>query len=120
MKGYTDFALGMLGPETLGYTRGELKFFDWAKAKDIIDNAVAENPSCRISVGLREDWNNTSDVVYDGGKWCEATWFYGCSSWATPIIDIEGEEIECWTYEETKERDSVAQWVLERAGVLNV
>ena len=29
---------------------------------------------------------------------------------ATPIVDVDGEEIECWTYEETKEGSDKPNW----------
>lgn len=114
MKGYTEFATGFLGPEALGKVRREMRYFDWEKAKDIIDNAIEENPYCDINIGLREDWNNTSDTIYCDGEWSEPYFFYGCSCWATPIIDINGEEIECWTNEETKEKEGIASWVYTR------
>lgn len=46
-----------------------------------------------------EDWNNTSGVIYEIGKYRDDDYVYGQSCWATPILDVDGEEIECWTEE---------------------
>ena len=48
-----------------------------------------------------EDWNNTSGLIYAKGKYYNG-YVFGCSNWATPIVDVDGEEIECWTNDETE------------------
>lgn len=99
MKGYTDFAAGFLGPEGLGKKRGAQKTFDYEGAIPILKNIIRENPDVIVQLGLREDWNNTSDTLYDG-QVSNDGYFYLTSCWATPIInvindDVE-EEIECY------------------------
>lgn len=92
MKGYTNF-----GDAFTIKSISEIKYMDWEKAKKICQ----ENPWSMISAGLREDWNNTSSMVFESGEWIKDAYVYGCSCLATPILDVDGEEIECWTYEET-------------------
>ena len=98
MKGYTDFAAGFLGARTIA-TRpiGKTKYMDWDKVQKIVN----ENPDSVIRAGLREDWNNTSGLIFAKGKYYDG-YVFGASCWATPIVDVDGEEIECYTYEKTK------------------
>lgn len=108
MKGYTDFAMGFLGPEAIATKPiGKKKYLDWEKAKKLIK----EHPNSVIYAGLLEDWNNTSGLIYAKGKYYDGMFFYGASVWATPILDIDGEEIECWTYEKTKEGSGTPDWL---------
>lgn len=106
MKGYTDFAAGFLGPQAIATKPiGNMKYMDWKKVQKVVD----EHPNSVIHAGLQEDWNNTSGLIYAKGKYYDG-YVYGCSSWATPIVDVDGEEIECWIYEETEERDGKPTW----------
>lgn len=82
-----------------------MKYMDWNKVKEIVEN----NPNSVIYAGLMEDWNNTSGLIYAKGKYYNG-YVYGCSSWATPIVDVDGKEIECWTHEETKEGSDKPDW----------
>ena len=107
MKGYTDFYAGFLGPEAVATKPiGKMKYMDWKKVQQIVD----EHPDAEIYAGLAEDWNNTSGVIYSKGIYFDGGCFYGCSVWATPIVDVDGEEIECWTYEETTEKQHMPEW----------
>ena len=85
MKGYTDFAMGFMGA-----------------------GAVATNP---IGETKYMDWNNTSGLIFANGE-CHNGHVYGASCWATPIVDVDGKEIECWTYEETKEGSGKPDWLI--------
>ena len=107
MKGYTDFAMGFLGPQAVATKPiGDMKFMDWKKVQQIVD----ENPDSTIYAGLMEDWNNTSGLIFAKGKYYDGGIVYGCSCWATPIVDVDGKEIECWTYEKTKEGSDMPTW----------
>lgn len=108
MKGYTDFFAGFYGNVNTK-PKGKTKFMDWEKAKEIIES----NPNSVIYAGLMEDWNNTSGLIFAKGKWYDG-YVYGASNWATPILDVDEEEIECWTYEETKEGADKPDWLLEK------
>lgn len=71
-----------------------MKFLDWEKAEQICQ----QHPDSTIHAGLREDWGWTSGVIFDHGKFYDGGILYNQSRWATPILDIDGEEIECWSY----------------------
>lgn len=108
MKGYTDFATGFLGAGAVATKpMGETKYMDWNKVKKIIE----ENPDSVIYAGLMEDWNNTSGLIFAKGKYYNG-YVYGASCWATPIVDVDGKEIECWTYDETEEGSGKPEWLL--------
>ena len=116
MKGYTDFWMGFLGPELVATKPiGKMKYFNWNKAIDIIKEHLDAD---EISIGLLEDWNNTSGIVYetkmDGRRvFYPNEYTYTQSTWATPIIDIDGEEIECWTYNKEEAEGDLAWLVKE-------
>ena len=98
MKGYTDFAMGLWGPEAVATKPiGKMKYIDWIK----VEQAVKEHPDSVIYAGLQEDWNNTSGLVFAHGKFYDG-YVFGASVWATPIVDVDGEEIECWTHNKPK------------------
>jgi hypothetical protein len=106
MKRYTDFTMGFLGASAVATKPiGAMKYMDWNKVKKIVEN----NPDSVIYAGLMEDWNNTSGLIYAKGKYYNG-YVYGHSLWATPIVDVDGKEIECWTYEETKEGSGKPDW----------
>lgn len=95
MKGYTDFVAGFLEASFIATKPiDKQKYMDWEKVKRI----VKENPNSVIYAGLMEDWNNTSGLIYAKGKYYKG-YVYGTSTWATPIVDVDGEEIECYVYE---------------------
>ena len=106
MKGYTNFMSGFLGMGVIATKPiGNIKFMDWKKVQEIVDS----HPDSVIYAGLMEDWNNTSGLIFAKGEYYDS-YVYGCSRWATPIVDVDGEEIECWTYEETKEGSDKPNW----------
>ena len=79
--------------------------------EDLAIEIIKENPDSVIYAGLMEDWNNTSGLIFANGE-CHNGYVYGASCWATPIVDVDGKEIECWTYEETKEGSGKPEWLL--------
>lgn len=106
MKGYTNFAMGFMGMDAVATKPiGDMKYMDWQKVQQVVN----ENPDAVIYAGLMEDWNNTSGLIFAKGKYYDG-YVYGCSMWATPIVDVDGEEIECWTYEKTKEGSDRPTW----------
>ena len=111
MKGYTDFISGFFGPSAIaGYNPvGKMKYIDLEKVKQIIET----HQNAIIYVGLREDWNNTSGLIYARGKYYDG-YVYGASCWATPIVDVDGTEIECWTEEETIEGSGRPSWLTNK------
>lgn len=96
MKETTDFMAPFFGIDVATKPRGKMKYMDWHKAVKLI----LSHKNSTITAGLREDWGNTSGTIFKNGHFYDGGWhFYGQSNWATPIIDIDGEEIECWTYD---------------------
>lgn len=84
---------------------GAMKYMDWEKVQQIVN----EHPNSVIYAGLMEDWNNTSGLIFARGQYYNG-YVYGCSLWATPIVDVDGEEIECWTFKKTKEGSGKPSW----------
>lgn len=98
MKGYTSFMSGFFGASAVATKPiGEMKYMDWHRAREIIESRTKKKKSMTVMVGLREDWNNTSGVVYEDGEFVTYDYVYASSCWATPILDFDGEEVECYT-----------------------
>jgi hypothetical protein len=91
MDTLSAYAMGMAN-------RGrEMKVFDWDKAVDII---LSRNPQ-HADAGLVEDWSWTAGSIYEYGKPVSKEDYYAhlCSTWATPVLRIDDETIECWIME---------------------
>ena len=76
---------------------GEMKYMDWRRAHTIIQKRAEFDKDITVMAGLREDWNNTSGIVYEDGEFVTYDYVYASSRWATPILDFDGEEVECYT-----------------------
>lgn len=76
--------------------RNDFKVFDWIKAVELINELHKSGDTIRA--GLMEDWACTSGILIHSNKPLEekSSTMHLSSSWATPILDIEGEEFECW------------------------
>lgn len=110
MKGY----LGYFGTPTKPW--GQRKRMDWHKARAICEEAIAKNPDVTIRAGLVEDWKWTSGVIYENGEYVY-NYVFGYSDWATPIVDVDGEEIECWTYDKPEGwTENLPDWWEEKDG----
>lgn len=115
--------------ESLGFTEGmvlgmgrdhgdkkDYKVFDWAKAAKLITEHCMIgsyfDTKKIVEAGLMEDWSCTSGPVFSKGNIVEEedTYTYLSSSWATPILDIDGEEHECWVYATETEHDEDSYW----------
>lgn len=83
-----------------------LRVFDWDKAADLIK----EKKPLRAVAGLQEDMEWTSGEIYLDGKPVLDEYTYLSSTWATPILDLDGEDVECWVYEEDSEWNSGTKW----------
>ena len=102
------------GPDII--SKGELnrtnrsKIFDWDKAAALIKDRrpkIAE-------AGLDGDWDYTGGTIYRDGNPVLDDYTYLSSTWANPTLVMDGEEIECYTYdcewdEETKWPESALQ-----------
>lgn len=68
------------------------KVFDWDKAAKIIK----ERKPKTASAGLAEDWFWTGGTIYKNGRPTKKNYTYLASSWATPVLRLDGEEIVCY------------------------
>jgi hypothetical protein len=73
------------------------KIFDWLGAVDLL----IENLALKAEAGLREDWDHTSDIIWDnyGPIIFDDSKLYLSSNWATPALKIENRMYNCWVYE---------------------
>lgn len=94
------------------------KVFDWEKCAKIISEKHNQFETARA--GLAEDWPLTNTIIFDNGKIVEDTdvFPYFGSEWATPILDLDGEEIECWTEDIPSEFDDKKLWTEESKKIL--
>jgi hypothetical protein len=101
----------LIGPSLAAAARrrGERgKVFDWHKAAQILKE---RNPG-EAEAGLAGDWPSTGGVIWRDGQPVPAddTYTYLASSWATPQLDIDGERIDCFVYEDKTTWDSGTYW----------
>ena len=80
-----------------------IKYLNWAKAEKI----CLEHPEAHIKAGLLEDWDCTSGDIFRCGRWVKDD-VYTCSFWATPVLEVDGELVECWSHRRSSK--SVPKW----------
>ena len=68
-------------------------------------------PGNVVEIGLAEDWGWTSGTVYEGDSFVEDPYFFAGSNWATPVVVVNGEVIECWKLSE-EPNDCLDDWFL--------
>ena len=70
------------------------KVFDWDKAARILRDRGAKT----AGAGLAEDWKWTGGSILRDGKPMarDDTYTFLASWWATPVLFVDGEEVECW------------------------
>ncbi len=96
------------------------KAFDWEQCAKIILEKHNQFETARA--GLAEDWALTNAIIFKNGEIIENTdenvfpYFY--SDWATPILDLDGEEIECWTENIPNDFDDKKLWTEESKKIL--
>lgn len=95
---------------TLNVTKGNRKRFDYDKLNEAIKSGV------EVGAGMKEDWfftgTNISDQEFPTNKEFDEALIAGgdlspfkiagiCGSdWATPVMVIDNEFIDCWVYED--------------------
>lgn len=82
------------------------KVFDWDKAARIILEKHPKN----ASAGLRDDWGCTGGVIYEDGKPVTDDYTFLASTWAVPELEVDGETIECWVWENDTKWDADTKW----------
>lgn len=75
----------------MGYwsERKEQKVFDWDKAASIIK----ERQPKQAVAGLKEDMEYTAGVIWEDGHIVVDSYTYLASTWATPVLVLDGDEI---------------------------
>lgn len=99
-------------------SQGErVRTFDWIKAANIIK----ANPDKDWYAGLSSDLEWTGGKIWDGSEKAivKNTTTYLSSSWATPVIyDSEGDETDCWVYQDTVKWNSGTQYPEEFMSII--
>ncbi|GAS95510.1 uncharacterized protein RMCC_2476 [Mycolicibacterium canariasense] len=74
-----------------------VRVFDWVKAAKIITERGAQD----ASAGLSGDWEWTGGEIFADGQPVpeDDTYVYLASTWAIPELDVDGDIIDCWTWQ---------------------
>lgn len=97
----------------------EMKVFDWERAAMLIK----ERSAMSAGAGLSEDWYWTGGEILRDGKPIPSneTNTYLASTWATPTLEIDGEQIDCYRMESTTPGwTSSTYWPKEALEILGV
>jgi len=85
----------------------EMMIFDWDKAAELIRERKPET----ASAGLSGDWGGTGGEIYRSGEIVDDEYTYLGSTWATPLLRMDGDEIECYRMQsETPDWDESTKW----------
>lgn len=96
----------------------EERVFDWGKAARLIKERRPQT----ASAGLEEDWFWTGGTIYENGAPVspDDTYTFLASTWATPVLVLDDEQIECWRMEsEVPTWGSGTYWPQEALDILN-
>ena len=112
MDTLSAFAMGEM-------SRGnEMKVFDWEKAAKLIK----EKSASHAEAGLKEDWEWTAGDIFENGKPVpeDETYTFLASTWATPAIEIDGEECDCYKMEsEVSDWNEKTYWPESAIKIIN-
>ncbi len=97
--------------------KSRTKTFDWDKAAQLIK----EKKPTTARAGLSEDWEYTGGRIFEKGKIIpeKETYVYLSSNWATPELELDGEIMNCWKYQNETEWDEKTYWPESARKVLN-
>jgi len=70
--------------------------FDWDKAAKLIRN---EQPK-EAFAGLEDDLEYTEGIIWKDGMPVKDDYTYLASTWARPLLIMDGVPCECWRYEQ--------------------
>lgn len=83
------------------FARGEankhkpVRTFDWDKATQYLKD---HNPDS-AQAGLSSDLEYTAGEIWSNGEIVSDSYTFLSSTWATPVLVMDGAEIDCWKYE---------------------
>ncbi len=92
-----------------------MRVFDWNKAAEIIK----EKKPVLARAGLGEDWEWTGGDIYVEGKIVTDSYTFLASNWAIPELEIDGEIIPCWIWENETEWNSDTKWPQSAIDIVN-
>lgn len=92
-----------------------LMVFDWDKAARILKEREPE----MAEAGLRGDLGWTGGTIWEHGKPVTDCYTYLASTWATPVLIIEDEEIECYVMESETEWRCGTEWPESALRIVN-
>lgn len=95
MDTLSAFAMGQMNRHC------EPKVFDWDKAATLIKE---RQPEIAVA-GLAGDWGYTSGIIFEDGKPTKDPCAFLASTWATPLLELDGEADECY-----KLQSDVPEW----------
>lgn len=99
----TIFAM-MMGTMNRGKER---MVFDWDKAARLI----AEEKPEYADAYLAGDRGYTGGCIYDNGEIIDDDYTYLASTWAIPMLEMDGKSVECYKMKhEVPEWDSDTKW----------
>ena len=84
----------------------ELMVFDWDKAARLIKERKPE----LARAGLENDFEWTGGTIWENGKPVKDDYTYLSSTWATPILELDYEEIPCYIMEHETNWDCDTKW----------
>ena len=94
----------------------ELMVFDWDKAATIIRDRKPDYADAYLD----DDREWTGGNIYKDGKPNHESYTYLASTWATPMLDIDGDLIECYKMQhEVPEWGSKTKWPKSALSILN-
>ena len=95
----------------------EPRVFDWAKAaRYIVEHGVKD-----ARAGLSSDMEYTAgEILRDGAPVPQDdTYTYLASNWAEPVMEIDGEEVPCWSWQhEVPDYGAKTYWPAEALAIL--
>lgn len=101
MDTLSAYAMGMAS------SGNEMKVFDWDEAA----RKIRDSKCTDAAAGLEEDWGWTSGAIYRDGKPVKDDYMFLASTWATPVIRIDGITYLCYKMEhEVPGWDSRTKW----------
>lgn len=94
----------------------EQKVFDWNKAAQ----PIKDRQPGYVEAGLNGDWEYTGGCIYKNGAIVEDESTYLSSNWATPMIELDGDLIECYVMQsQALSWNAATKWPSEAIALLN-
>jgi len=92
-----------------------MRTFDWNEAARILRE---RNPA-EAEAGLQSDLEWTCGTIWRDGQPVTDSYTYLASTWATPVLVIDDEEIECWCWADEREFNADTKWPESARAILS-